>query len=58
MLGEADGTEDLYVIVRDATQGVEARTREQYASELARGMGWPEPKPEPKPNAEGVQNGH
>lgn len=53
-----DKTEDLYVIVRDATQGIEARTREHYASELARALGWAEPKHESKAKAEGVQNGH
>lgn len=55
--GLADRTEDLYVIVRDATQGTEARTREEYASDLARALGWGEPKHE-KAKAGSVQNGH
>lgn len=42
--------------MRDATQGIEARTREHYANELARALGWAEPQHEKKP--EGVQNGH
>lgn len=53
----ADKTEDLYVIVSDATKGLEARTRERYAGELARAMGWPEPKVEPKVEVK-AQNGH